>query len=80
MRADPIRQPLAPARLGIGQVRGSKGCHKQLRPANLAGRRVHDLQRRPGIVEYDHLTSDEAIKEGIIINEYTFTVGARRFG
>ena len=30
--------------------------------------------------EYDHLTSDEATEEGIIINEYTFTAGGRRFG
>ena len=30
--------------------------------------------------EYDHLTSDEAIEEGIIVNEYTFTEGGRRFG
>ena len=31
-------------------------------------------------VEYDHLTSDEAIEERIIVNEYTFTEGGRRFG
>ena len=30
--------------------------------------------------EYDHLTSDEAIEERIIINEDTFTEGGRRFG
>jgi len=30
--------------------------------------------------EYDHLTSNEAIEEGIIVNEYTFTEGGRRFG
>ena len=30
--------------------------------------------------EYDHLTSDETIEEGIIVNEYTFTEGGRRFG
>ena len=30
--------------------------------------------------EYDHLTSDEAIEEGIVINEYTFTEGGRLFG
>lgn len=30
--------------------------------------------------EYDHLTSDEAIEEGIIVNEYTFTEAGRRFG
>ena len=30
--------------------------------------------------EYDHLTSDQAIEEGIIVNEYTFTEAGRRFG
>ena len=30
--------------------------------------------------EYDYLTSDEAIEEGISVNEYTFTEGGRRFG
>jgi hypothetical protein len=30
--------------------------------------------------EYDHLTSDEAIEEGIIVNEYTFTQAGRPFG
>ena len=29
---------------------------------------------------YDHLTSDEAVEDGIIANEYTFTAGGRRFG
>lgn len=31
-------------------------------------------------VEYDHLTSNEAIEEGIVINEYTFTDTGGRFG
>lgn len=31
-------------------------------------------------IEYDYLTSDEAIEEGIIANEYTFTKGGWRFG
>ena len=30
--------------------------------------------------EYDYFTSDGAIEEGIIVNEYTFTEGGRRFG
>lgn len=30
--------------------------------------------------EYDHLTSDEAIEERIIVNEYNFTEAGRRFG
>ena len=29
---------------------------------------------------YDHLTSDEAVEDGITANEYTFTAGGRRFG
>jgi hypothetical protein len=31
-------------------------------------------------IEYDHLTSDEVIEEGVIVNQYTFTEGGRRFG
>ena len=30
--------------------------------------------------EYDHFTSDEAIEDAIIVNEYTFTEAGRRFG
>jgi hypothetical protein len=30
--------------------------------------------------EHDHLTSDDAMEDGIIANEYTFTAGGRRFG
>ena len=30
--------------------------------------------------EYDHLTSNEAVEEGIVINEYAFTEAGRRFG
>ena len=30
--------------------------------------------------EYEHLTSDKAIEEGVIVNEYTFTESGRRFG
>jgi hypothetical protein len=30
--------------------------------------------------EYDHLTSDESVEDGIIANEYTFTAGGWRFG
>lgn len=30
--------------------------------------------------EYDHLTSGEAIEERIIVNDFTFTEGGRRFG
>ena len=30
--------------------------------------------------EYNHLTSDDAIEQGIIANAYTFTEAGRRFG
>ena len=30
--------------------------------------------------EYDHLTSDETVEEGIIVKQYTFTESGRRFG
>jgi hypothetical protein len=44
---------------------------------------LRDLARwlyRQLVAEYDHLTSDDAIEVGIIVNEYTFTKGGRRFG
>ena len=44
---------------------------------------IRDLARwlyRQLQTEYDHLTSDETIEDGIIVNEYTFTAGGRRFG
>jgi len=30
--------------------------------------------------EYDYLSSDEAVDETIVVNEYTFTASGRRFG
>lgn len=30
--------------------------------------------------EYDYLTSDEAVDEAILANEYSFTVDGTRFG
>jgi hypothetical protein len=56
---------------------GSTFCSKIVTEA------LRDLARwlyRQLQAEYDHLTSDEAIEEGIIVNEYTFTEGGRRFG
>jgi hypothetical protein len=49
----------------------------------IATEAIRDLARwlyRQLQSEYDHLTSDESIEEGIIANEYTFTEGGRRFG
>ena len=43
---------------------------------------LRDLARwlyRQREAEYDYLTSDEAVEEGIVINEYTFTDARRRF-
>lgn len=44
---------------------------------------IRDLARwlyRQLQIEYDYLTSDETVEEGIIANEYTFTETGRRFG
>ena len=44
---------------------------------------LRDLARwlyRQLAAEYEQLTSDEAVDEGIVINEYTFTDAGRRFG
>ncbi|MFM7443306.1 MAG: antitoxin of toxin-antitoxin stability system, partial [Tabrizicola sp.] len=44
---------------------------------------LRDLSRwlyRQLEAEYNHLTSDDAVDEGIIINAYTFTEAGRRFG
>lgn len=44
---------------------------------------LHDLARwlyRQLEAEFDHLTSDEAVEEGITINGFTFTDAGRRFG
>jgi len=44
---------------------------------------IRDLARwlyRQLQAEYDHLTSDESVEDGIIVNEYTFTEEGRRFG
>ena len=51
--------------------------------AEIVTEALRDLARwlyRQLQAEYDHLTSDEAIEEGIIVNDYTFTEGGRRFG
>ena len=43
---------------------------------------IRDLARwlyRQLQTEYDHLTSNESIEDGIVANEYTFTEGGRRF-
>jgi len=50
---------------------------------DIATEALRDLARwlyRQLEAEYDHLTSDEAIEEGIFVNEYTFTEAGRRFG
>ena len=58
MRADPVRQALAPTRLGIGQAQSTKGRHEELGLPNLAGGAFDDWQRRAGIVDEDPLPSD----------------------
>jgi hypothetical protein len=75
---------------GIGHLSGN--VRARLRPSvnnltkpaeEIVTEALRDLARwlyRQLEAEYDHLTSDEAIEEGIIANAYTFTERGRRFG
>ena len=49
--ADLVRQRLRSARLGIGEVRSTKGCHKDLCPVHLARGGVDHLYCLPGIIK-----------------------------
>lgn len=70
--------------MAISVERDSPTCQDMTADAEEAvTEALRDLARwlyRQLEAEYDHLTSDEAVDEGIIINEYTFTDGGRRFG
>ena len=65
-------------------IRGGKSRREEwLSLPQEVGEALRDLARwlyRQLQSEYDHLTSDEAVEDGIIANEYTFTAGGRRFG
>jgi len=73
--AEAVRDPLTTTDLEI------ELCNRLADTDDLEA--LRDLARwlyRQLEAEYDHLTSDEAIEEGIIVNEYTFTEAGRRFG
>jgi len=58
MRRGPVRKALAPARLGIGQVRSPKGGHEQLRLTNFARCRVDDRQRGSRVIDKQSLSGN----------------------
>ena len=62
--ANPVRQPLRPARFGIGQVGGTEGGNEDLCRAHLAGDRVNDLDGLPGIIDEQPLTERVALPHG----------------
>ena len=68
----------------VDVTRNSPTCQPPTEDAEeIVTEALRDLARwlyRQLQAEYDHLTSDEAVEEGIIVNEYTFTAGGRRFG
>jgi hypothetical protein len=70
--------------MSVDVTRDSLTCQSPTEDAEeIVTEALRDLARwlyRQLEAEYDHLTSDEAIEEGIIVNEYTFTEGGRRFG
>ena len=49
--ADPIRQRLCPARLGVGEIGCAQHRHEDLRPPGLAGGAVNHLRRLPGVID-----------------------------
>ena len=59
--ADPVGQRLAPARLGIGHVRGAHHGDEDLRRTRRAGGRVDDRHLRAGIVDEHPLARDMAL-------------------
>ncbi len=71
-------------RTSVDVTRDSPTCQSPTEDAEeTVTEALRDLARwlyRQLQAEYDHLTSDEAIEEGIIVNEYTFTEAGRRFG
>lgn len=50
MGAQEVRQTLAPGGLAVGIAGSPQHRHKNLRLPDLSGARVHDRNRRPGII------------------------------
>jgi len=61
MGADPVRQRLAPARLGIGHVRCAHHRNKELCGPRRAGRQVDHRHRRAGVIDEHSLPGDMAL-------------------
>lgn len=70
--------------MSVDVTRDSPTCQPPTEGAEeIVAEALRDLARwlyRQLQAEYEHLTSDEAIEEGIIVNAYTFTEEGRRFG
>ena len=64
VRADPVRQALRPARLGVGVVRRAQHGDEHLRRAQLAGAAVHHLHRLPGVVDEQPLAGSVHLSHG----------------
>jgi hypothetical protein len=60
VRADPIGQRLAPARLDIGVVGGAEHSDEELRRADLASNPVDDRHRLAGVVD-EHLVAGDMV-------------------
>ena len=58
MRRDPIRQHLAPRRVGIREARGAERGDEDLRRVDLAGMAVDDLDGLPRVVDEQLLAGD----------------------
>ena len=64
MAADPVRQPLAPADLRVGQAGGAEHGDEDLRRPHLAGRRVDHRQRLPGEVDEQLVAGEVGLAHG----------------
>ena len=58
MRGDPIRQLLAPHRLGVGEVRGPEDGDKDLRRDDFAGKTIDHLAGSAGEIDKQFLAGE----------------------
>ena len=64
MRADPVNKTLRKGRFRIGVVGCAERGDEQLADAHLAGRPVHHLQRRAGVIHEHPLAGDMRLPHG----------------
>ena len=64
MAADPVRQGLGPARLGIGEIGRAQHRHKDLRSPHLTRGAVDHLRRLPGIFDEQPLPGRVGLPHG----------------